>query len=93
MDNNHFLTKLSTATGTDIETIQKLMQGLTHAISERVSKGDKVVVPGLGEFSVVFIPQYLQEDVLTGRMMCMPQSQQLTFTPSPTLKQRLQKTT
>lgn len=88
MDNNSFLTQVSTATGTDIETTQTLVQGLALAISDKVSKGDKVVVPGLGEFSPIIMPQYMQEDMLTGRMMCMPQSQHVVFSPSAILKKR-----
>lgn len=90
MDNNSFLAKMSTATGIDIETSKKLIQELAIAISDRVAQGDKVVVPGLGEFSAMVAQQHLQEDVATGRMMRFPESQQVIFTPSATLKKRLQ---
>lgn len=90
MDNNSFLAKMSTATGIDIETSKKLIQGLAIAISDKVAQGDKVVVPGLGEFSATVVLQHLQEDVATGRMMRFPESQQVIFTTSATLKKRLQ---
>lgn len=90
MDNISFLTKVSTATGTDIETTKKLIQGLALAISDKVAQGDKVVVPGLGEFSSAIVHTHLHEDVATGRIMRMPESQQVTFIASATLKKRLQ---
>lgn len=89
MDNISFLTKVSTATGTDIETTHRLVRGLAQVISSNVAKGDKVVIPGLGEFSSDIVPQHLYEDPASGRMMCMPVSRQATFSASATLKKRL----
>lgn len=89
MDNNSLIMKVSVATGTDAETTQKLVQALSLAISDRVSKGDRVVMPGLGEFAPVVLPEFTEEDMLTGRVMRMPRSMQVSFTPSATLKKRL----
>lgn len=90
MDNISFLTKVSTATGIDIETAQKLAQGLSLCVSDRLAHGDKVVIPGLGEFAPTVVPEHQQEDMFTGRVMAMPTSQQAVFTASATLKKQLE---
>ncbi len=90
MDNLSFLNKVATATGIDIETAQKLAQGLSLSISDRVAQGDKVVIPGLGEFLPTVVPEHQQEDIFTGRIMAMPPSQQAVFTASATLKKQLE---
>lgn len=77
---------VATATGQTKATAEKTIVAVFNVISEALSSGDKVMIPGFGTFSVADRAARKGKNPRTGEQIDIPASKAPKFKPGQTLK-------
>jgi len=91
MTKEELVTKLADMAGTTKKAANTIVDGLVAEITRALSKGDRIVLPGLGTFSVVKRAKRKGRNPQTGEEITIPASKVAKFKAAPKLKDAINK--
>ncbi len=86
MENKAFLASVAQRAAIDNLSAVKLTEALCGVIADIAIAGNRLAIPGFGTFAGVKHEEQIVNDAETGKMLLMPPSITLEFSPSSMLK-------
>lgn len=89
MDKTDLIERLKSEMGYSEEEASRVVDAMMESLTESLSHGDKITLPGIGSMAVVDRAHRKGVDPQTGEAMDMPPEREIRFSPGKRLKDAL----
>ncbi len=89
MDKTDLIERLKSEMGYSEEEASRVVDAMMESLTESLSHGDKITLPGIGSMAVVDRAHRKGIDPQTGEAMDMPAEREIRFSPGKRLKDAL----